>query len=72
MLSREEKEHDASLSLGEEEDARGVAYFPQIKPKGGEKKLWLNYHSLTFVFKKSPPELFQKVTKEEKIQKTNK
>lgn len=37
VFSREEKEHDVSLNLGEDEDARCAAYFPQIKP--GKNKI---------------------------------
>lgn len=67
-FSREEKEHDESLSLGEEDDARRAAYFPQMKSGGrGGETLWLNYHSLHFVFTKILPELFEKVTRNKKV-----
>jgi hypothetical protein len=38
VFSREEKEHDVSLRLGEEEDAHCAAYFPQIKSEGRRGK----------------------------------
>lgn len=68
-VSREEKEHEDSLSLGEEDDARRATCFPQIKSggRGGGETLWINHHSLHFVFIKILPELFEKVTRNKKI-----
>lgn len=67
-VSREEKEHEDSLSLGEEDDARRATCFPQIKSGGrrGGEALWINHHSLHFVFIKILPELFEKVTRNKK------
>lgn len=52
VFSREEKEHDESLSRGEEEDARRAAYLPPTKSggKGGRETLGLNlpFSSLCF------------------------
>lgn len=60
-VSREEKEHEDSLSLGEEDDARRATCFPQ-KKSGGRRgeALWINHHSLHFVFIKIPQNYLKK------------